>query len=319
MPPVGGRAAPSISSRARPIDLASAFIDDERMTTTFPAPARSVAPNAHHDRRPPNAVELRGVTKRHGSRRRGVEALHEVTAEFPRGSFSAVMGLSGSGKSTLLQCAAGLDHPTSGTVRLGGQDLTRLTRRRLSVLRRRQVGFVFQSLNLVPTLSVAENIALPLRLDGRRVDREAVRALAERVGLDSQLRRSPTTLSGGQQQRVAVARALITQPEVVFADEPTASLDPAAGLAVMQLLRHTVDELRQTLVVVTHDPTVAARADRVLLLHGGRLAGVVEARTSAELAELLYEFGQSVGPRGRHRFGGPGSSEDTNAHERSGR
>ena len=152
------------------------------MTTTYPAtharPTALTAPERPH----PNAVELRGVSKRHGKRRR-VAALHELTAEFPRGSFSAVMGLSGSGKSTLLQCAAGLDQPTAGTVHLGGVDLTKLGRRRLSVLRRRRVGFIFQALNLVPTLSVAENIALPLRLDGRRVDRATVRQLADRVGL----------------------------------------------------------------------------------------------------------------------------------------
>src|SRR5690349_7112944 len=155
-----------------------------------------------------DAVVLSNVSKRYG-RRHGVAALNDVTARFARGSFTAVMGLSGSGKSTLLQCAAGLDKPSSGSVHLGGVELTRLSRRKLTVTRRERAGFVFQSLNLVPTLSVAENIALPLRLGGRRVDQARVRQLAERVGLGSQLRRLPGTLSGGQQQRVAIARALI--------------------------------------------------------------------------------------------------------------
>jgi ABC-type lipoprotein export system ATPase subunit len=159
-----------------------------------------------------DAVVLSNVSKRYG-RRHGVPALNDVTARFPRGSFTAVMGLSGSGKSTLLQCAAGLDQPSSGSVHLGGVELTRLSRRKLTVTRRERAGFVFQSLNLVPTLSVAENIALPLRLGGRRVDQARIRRLAERVGLADQLRRLPDTLSGGQQQRVAIARALITEPE----------------------------------------------------------------------------------------------------------
>lgn len=294
VPQIEGGASPTSAHRAGPIDPVPALPDHESMTITcFPleTPTGSAAARLSEDGRAANAVELRAVTKRYGSRRRGPEALHEVTADFPRGTFSAVMGLSGSGKSTLLQCAAGLDRPSGGTVRLGDQELTRLSKRRLSVLRRRRVGFVFQSLNLVPTLSVAENIALPLRLDGRRVDRGVVRALAERVGLAGQLRRLPTTLSGGQQQRVAIARALITDPEVVFADEPTAALDPATAGAVLGLLRQTVDDLSQTVVVVTHDPLVAARADRVLLLHQGRVAGVVEGYRPAQLADLLHRFG----------------------------
>jgi putative ABC transport system ATP-binding protein len=241
-----------------------------------------------------DAVALRGVTKRYG-RRRGVVALADITAGFPQRTMTAVMGLSGSGKSTLLQVAAGLDRPTSGSVRIGGTELGGLRRGQLSVLRRRRIGFVFQALNLVPSLSVAENIALPLRLDRQRVSPARIRDLADRVGIAGQLRRLPGTLSGGQQQRVAIARALVTGPEVVFADEPTAALDPYTSEAVIGLLRRAVDELGQTVVVVTHEPAVAARADRVLLLDRGRLAGVAEAPSAAELTMKLA----SLGERGR--------------------
>ncbi|HXZ99113.1 MAG TPA: ABC transporter ATP-binding protein [Candidatus Binatia bacterium] len=162
------------------------------------------------------------MSRAYGRRRRASHALRDITVEFPYRTLTAVMGLSGCGKSTLLQCAAGLDPPSAGRVHIGGIDITHLSRRKLSVLRRQRVGFVFQALNLVPTLSVADNIALPLRLDGRRVDRRRVRQLAGRVGIaPEQLRRLPGTLSGGKRQRVAIARALITDPEVIFADEPT--------------------------------------------------------------------------------------------------
>jgi putative ABC transport system ATP-binding protein len=237
-------------------------------------------------------VELAGVTKSYGRGRGAVMALDGVSAVFAPGSFSAVMGLSGSGKSTLLQMAAGLDRPTSGTVRLGGSDLSGLSRRRLSVLRRQRVGFVFQELNLLPTLSAADNIALPLRLDHKPVDKNRIRELAGLVGIDGQLRRLPHTLSGGQQQRVAIARALVTRPEVVFGDEPTTALDPYTSEAIVGLLRRAVDELGQTVVVVTHDPAVAARADYVLVLDRGRLADIVSSRTVAELTTILRRLGQ---------------------------
>jgi putative ABC transport system ATP-binding protein len=241
------------------------------------------------------AVELAGVTKSYGRGRAAVMALDRVSAVFSPGSFSAVMGMSGSGKSTLLQVAAGLDRPTAGTVRLGGSDLGRMSRRGLSLLRRRRVGFVFQDLNLVPSLSVAENIALPLRLDGRPVDRDRIGELAGLVGIADQLRRLPHTLSGGQQQRVAIARALVARPEVIFADEPTAALDLYTCEAIIGLLRRAVDELGQTVVVVTHDPAVAACADRALLLDQGRLAGVVSGQTAAELTLSLRHLGQRDG------------------------
>jgi len=240
--------------------------------------------------RPPDPVVLESVTKRYGGRSRGVLALDDVSAAFTRGSLTAVMGVTGSGKSTLLQCAAGLDAPTSGTVRLAGTDLKDLSRRKLSVLRRRRVGFVFQSLNLVPTLSVAENIALPLRLDGRHVRRDQVRELAERVGIESLLGRLPHTLSGGQQQRTAIARALITGPEVIFADEPTAALDLITAEHVLGLLRQAVDELGQTVVVVTHDPAVASHADRVLVLAAGRLVDELDRPDPRQVIRLLRDL-----------------------------
>jgi putative ABC transport system ATP-binding protein len=237
------------------------------------------------------AVQVVSVSKSYGHHRHRVEALQDVTATFTRGTLTAVMGLSGCGKSTLLQCAAGLDKPTAGSVSIGGTDLTRLSRRKLSVFRRERVGFVFQALNLVPTLSVAENIALPLRLDGRHVDHNRVREVAGQVGIDGQLRRLPDTLSGGQRQRVAIARALIADPWVIFADEPTAALDPYMSEAVLDLLRRAVDELHQTVVLVTHAPDVAAWADRVLLLDHGRIVGVRESPDPAGLAGDLRCLG----------------------------
>jgi putative ABC transport system ATP-binding protein len=242
---------------------------------------------------PEPTVELVNVTKTYGKRRGAVTALDSVSTSFFRGTLTVVMGLSGSGKSTLLQCAAGLDRPTSGTVRLSGVDISRLSRRRLSVLRRRRVGFVFQALNLVPTLSVAENIALPLRLDGSRVPKQWVRELADLVNIGDKLRRLPDTLSGGQQQRVAIARALVSRPDVVFADEPTAALDPDMSETVLGLLRRAVDELGQTVVVVTHAPDVAAYGDRVLLLDRGVAVATMDAPDPTALAWRLHELGRS--------------------------
>ncbi len=241
--------------------------------------------------RPAIALELAGVSKRYGGQ--APPALTGVSASFPRGSLTAVMGLSGSGKSTLLHCAAGLDRPSSGSVRIGDVEITRLRRRKLAILRRRYVGFVFQSLNLVPTLTVAENIALPLRLDGRRARREVVAALAERVGVEDLLRRLPHTLSGGQQQRVAIARALITDPDVVFADEPTAALDPYTSAEIRDLLRWTVDELGQTVVLVTHEPRLAGVADRALMLHRGQVVADLGRPDPADLADRLCHLGRA--------------------------
>ena len=237
------------------------------------------------------AVALRDVRKVHGEGDGSVVALDGVSVELRSGSFTAIMGPSGSGKSTFLNVAAGLDRPTSGTVRLGDVDLAGLSERRLTILRRERIGFVFQAFNLLPSLTVAQNIALPLRLDGRRPRRSAVREIAARVGLEKRLRDRPSQLSGGQQQRVAIARALITRPEVVFADEPTGALDTQNGRGVLALLREVVDKDGHTVVMVTHDPVAAAYADRVMLLADGRVAGTLEALSVDQVAEHLAHLG----------------------------
>ena len=233
-----------------------------------------------------SAVALRDVRKVHGRGDGAVVALDGVSAALPPGSFTAIMGPSGSGKSTLLNVAAGLDRPTSGSVALGGTALEQLSERRLTILRRERIGFVFQAFNLLPSLTVAQNIALPLRLDGRRPRRSAVRDIAARVGLEKR-RDRPSQLSGGQQQRVAIARALITRPEVVFADEPTGALDIQNGRGVLALLREVVDEDGHTVVMVTHDPVAAAYADQVLLLADGRVAGTLDAPSADDVAKRL--------------------------------
>jgi putative ABC transport system ATP-binding protein len=234
-----------------------------------------------------SAVALRDVRKVHGRGEGAVVALDGVSAALSPGSFTAIMGPSGSGKSTLLNVAAGLDRPTSGSVALGGTALDQLSERRLTILRRERIGFVFQAFNLLPSLTVAQNIALPLRLDGRRPRRSAVRDIAARVGLERRLRDRPSQLSGGQQQRVAIARALITRPEVVFADEPTGALDTQTGRGVLALLREVVDEDGHTVVMVTHDPVAAAYADQVLLLADGRVAGTLNAPSVDDVAQRL--------------------------------
>ncbi|MFB9575743.1 ABC transporter ATP-binding protein [Streptomyces yanii] len=225
------------------------------------------------------ALSLESVSRRYGRRGRAPEtvALDAVSCAVPAGSFTAVVGPSGSGKSTFLQCAAGLDRPTSGTVRIGGTDLGSLSKAALTRLRRDRVGFVFQShaLNLVPSLSIEENVVLPLVLAGADPADAGVLArgqdLLARVGLAGRGAESPTTLSGGQQQRVAVARALVTEPAVIFADEPTASLDPESAALVLGLLRDAVRIDGRTVVMVTHDPVAASWADTVLTMDGGRL------------------------------------------------
>jgi putative ABC transport system ATP-binding protein len=237
------------------------------------------------------AVALREVRKVYGKGDGAVVALDGVSVELRQGSFIAIMGPSGSGKSTFLNVAAGLDRPTSGTVTLGDTDLARLSERRLTILRRERIGFVFQAFNLLPSLTVAQNISLPLRLDGRRARRSTVRDVAARVGLEERLRHRPSQLSGGQQQRVAIARALVTRPEVVFADEPTGALDTRTGRDVLALLREVVDADGHTVVMVTHDPVAAAHADSVILLADGRLAGTLVAPSADEVAERLAHLG----------------------------
>ncbi|HEY1712587.1 MAG TPA: ABC transporter ATP-binding protein [Solirubrobacteraceae bacterium] len=240
---------------------------------------------------PGAAVMLRDVRKVHGRGDGAVVALDGVSAGIAPGSFTALMGPSGSGKSTFLNVAAGLDRPTSGTVALGDTDLAGLSERRLTILRRERIGFVFQAFNLLPSLTVAQNIALPLRLDGRRPRRSTVREVAARVGLDRRLRHRPSQLSGGQQQRVAIARALVTRPEVVFADEPTGALDTHTGREVLGLLRQVVDDDGHTVVMVTHDPVAAAHADQVIMLADGRVVGTLDAPTADDVAERLAHLG----------------------------
>jgi len=238
-----------------------------------------------------SAIALSGVRKVYGGGEGEVVALDGISIALSPGSFTAIMGPSGSGKSTFLHVAAGLDRPTSGTVRLGDTDLAGLSERRLTILRRQRVGFIFQAFNLMPALTVAQNIGLPLRLNGRRPRRSEVRAVAARVGLDQRLRHRPSQLSGGQQQRVAIARALITRPEVVFADEPTGALDTRTGREVLALLREVVDADGHTVVMVTHDPVAAAHADQVILLADGRIAGRLDAPDADEVAEQLAHLG----------------------------
>ena len=246
-------------------------------------PAVSLAPGA--------AVGLESVTKVYGSGARAVTALDGVTVAFAAREFTAIMGPSGSGKTTLLQVAAGIDRPTSGRVRIGDTELGHMSERRLTVLRRRRIGFVFQSFNLMGSLTAEQNVALPLRLDGRRPKAKVVREALARVGLADRARHRPGELSGGQQQRVAIARALVTGPEVIFADEPTGALDRRSGGAVLDLLRAAVDRFGQTLVMVTHDPVAAARADRVVFLADGRLAGELERTTAEQVAASMTSFG----------------------------
>jgi putative ABC transport system ATP-binding protein len=229
------------------------------------------------------AVRLTALRRVH----RDVTALDGVDLDFTAGSFTAVMGPSGSGKSTLLQCAAGLDRPTSGTVEIDGIPLGGLSERRLTLLRRERIGFVFQSYNLVPSLTAAQNVGLPLRLAGRRPSRAGVRAALARVGLEGRAGHRPGQLSGGQQQRVALARALITRPAVLFADEPTGALDTVTSRAVLALLRELVDQEGQTIVMVTHDPVAASRADRVVILVDGRVGGELAAPTAEQVAACL--------------------------------
>jgi putative ABC transport system ATP-binding protein len=229
------------------------------------------------------AVSAQSVTRRYGDGEAAVDALRGVSLDVPAGQFTAIMGPSGSGKSTLMHLLAGLDRPTAGSVYVGTEDITSMSDKALTKLRRRHIGFVFQSFNLLPTLSAEENVLLPLTIAGRKVDRGALDALLERVGLSERRRHRPSELSGGQQQRVAIARALISEPTVLFADEPTGNLDSSAGTQVLDLLRDAVDLDGQTTVMVTHDPRAAARADRVLFLADGLIVSDLARPTEADV------------------------------------
>lgn len=238
-----------------------------------------------------DAVRLTDVHKIYGRRENQVAALNGVTTQFARGSFTAIMGPSGSGKSTLLQCAAGLDQPTTGSVLLDGYELSEMDETELTLLRRDRIGFVFQAFNLLPVLTVRQNVTLPLRLAGRKPGRGRVKEVLEQVGLGERSRHRPAELSGGQQQRVAIARALITDPAVIFADEPTGALDTRTAGSVLALLRDATRSAGQTIVMVTHDPVAASYADRVIFLADGRLVGELTSPSAEAVAERMTHLG----------------------------
>ncbi|WP_327043497.1 ABC transporter ATP-binding protein [Microbispora sp. NBC_01189] len=240
------------------------------------------------------AALARDVVKIYGRGDTAVRALDGATLSIPAGRFTAVMGPSGSGKSTLMHALAGLDTVDEGQVLIGDTDLAGLSERQRTLLRREHVGFVFQSFNLVPTLTAAENIELPLTLAGRRADQGWIDELVEMLGLADRLLHRPAELSGGQQQRVAVARALAARPRIVFADEPTGNLDSRAGEALLGFLRHAAHELGQTIVMVTHDATAAAYADRVVFLADGRVVGELPGPTVPEILSRMAGLGSSA-------------------------
>jgi putative ABC transport system ATP-binding protein len=242
---------------------------------------------------PSTAVAARAVaaTKVYGSGDTEVRALDGVSVDFETSRFTAIMGPSGSGKSTLMHCVAGLDGLTSGQVFIAGTDLTSLDDKALTKVRRDQVGFVFQSFNLIPTLTAIENITLPLDLAGRKPDKEWLDSVIRTVGLGDRLSHRPSELSGGQQQRVAVARALASQPKIIFADEPTGNLDSRAGAEILTFMQQAVTALGQTIVMVTHDPVAAAYASRVVFLADGRIVDELPDPTAEQILDRLKHFG----------------------------
>ena len=235
------------------------------------------------------AVSATDVTRRYGRDDSAIDALAGVSIDVPSGQFTAVMGPSGSGKSTLMHILAGLDQPTEGSVSIGGRKITGLNDKQLTLLRRSEIGFVFQLFNLLPMLTAEENIVLPLSIAGVKRDRAWVEELLETVGIADRRSHRPSELSGGQQQRVSIARALVTEPTVLFADEPTGNLDSNTSRDVLELLRNSVDDLGQTIVMVTHDPQAAAQADRILFLADGLIVKEIPASTAAEVLEAMQE------------------------------
>ncbi len=242
---------------------------------------------------PPRVVAAGAVeaTKMYGKGEAAIRALDNVSVSFEGGRFTAIMGPSGSGKSTLLHCLAGLDVLTSGEVYLGDVALGSLSEKQLTVLRRDRIGFVFQSYNLIPTLDARENLTLPMALAGRKPDRDWLDNVIDTVGLRDRLTHRPSELSGGQQQRVAVARALASRPDVVFADEPTGNLDSKSGSEILGFMSQAVSDLAQTIVMVTHDPVAAAYADRVVFLGDGRIVGELDAPTTESIIDRMKQLG----------------------------
>jgi putative ABC transport system ATP-binding protein len=245
----------------------------------------------------PTAIQAIGLRKTYGEGDATVRPLDNLSLDIESGRFTAIMGPSGSGKSTLLNMLAGLDTPDSGEVFIGETPLSKLNDRRLTAIRRDRIGFVFQSFNLVPAMNAEENILLPSQLTGAKPDRQMFRRIVDLLGLGERLKHRPHELSGGQQQRVAVARALVARPDVIVADEPTGNLDSNAGEEVLGILRASVDELGQTVVMVTHDPRAAARADRVVLLADGRLAGELTEPNPDSVAAALMNVTNAGGAR----------------------
>jgi len=253
----------------------SAYIDSMTEITTVVAAAGAV-----------------GAMKIYGGGDSEVRALDGVTVSFERGKFTAIMGPSGSGKSTLMHCLAGLDSLTGGTVQIGDVQLASLNDKQLTELRRTSVGFIFQAYNLVPTLTALENITLPLLLGGVKGDQVWIDRVIDTVGLRSRLKHRPSELSGGQQQRVAVARALASQPTIIFADEPTGNLDSRTGAEILEFMRLAVRELGQTIVMVTHDPNAAGYADRAIFLADGKIVDEMEEPTAARVLDRMKRFGE---------------------------
>ncbi len=248
------------------------------MTSTAPAPQTLAAAKAV------------GATKIYGSGDTEVRALDDVSVEFEEAKFSAIMGPSGSGKSTLMHCMAGLDDLTAGAVYLGDTDLTTLNERQLTLLRRERIGFVFQAFNLIPTLNALENITLPMSLAGKAPDQDWLDEVVDTVGLGDRLKHRPNELSGGQQQRVAVSRALASRPQIIFADEPTGNLDSRTGGEILDFMQQAVQRLKQTIVMVTHDPNAAGYSDRVVFLADGRATGEMTDPTSDRVFDYLKEL-----------------------------
>ncbi|MEZ5382699.1 MAG: ABC transporter ATP-binding protein [Microthrixaceae bacterium] len=254
----------------------------------MPAPG---APGAGVGTAPAPAARALGATKAYGSGDTQVLALNDVTVAFPTSRFTAIMGPSGSGKSTLMHCMAGLDTLTAGQVFIGDVDLSTLSDKERTLLRRERVGFVFQAFNLIPTLTAQENITLPLDLGGNKPDQGWLDTVVNTVGLADRLRHRPSELSGGQQQRVAVARAMATRPEIIFADEPTGNLDSASGAEVLGFMRSAVDDYGQSVVMVTHDPVAASYAHQVIFLADGRVVGDLQQPTAAAVLDRMKGLG----------------------------
>jgi putative ABC transport system ATP-binding protein len=242
----------------------------------------------------PPTIAARAVdaSKIYGKGDTEVRALDRVSVDFPAHVFTAIMGPSGSGKSTLMQCVAGLDTLTSGQVYIGDADLSRLSEKQLTLLRRDKIGFVFQAYNLVPTLTAGENITLPMDLAGRKPDQAWLDQVVTTLGIGDRLHHRPSELSGGQQQRVAVGRALASQPEIIFGDEPTGNLDSRAGAEILTFLREAVSDLGQTVVMVTHDPNAAAYADQVLFLADGKIVDRMEQPSADLVLDRMKQFGR---------------------------